>query len=200
LPEYTPAMDSPRSNRPPSFKKVLALVRRGARSNERTNARLAEFNRLYRFYSQLEDGGLQAVPANDERQQGDTLNTQTDLDRLIADELAQRNAQQQAIRNKYLDYPGYYALLASFYTAFIAPLEQDIAIAETCEELQLNSLEVGSRRQRTLIPVASFNRQTAQTQLAQITELFEAVGTTLSPAFTITDFMRDARSQTQDNY
>jgi hypothetical protein len=183
-------MDMPRSNRIPSLRKVVASVRRAARSSELTNARLPEFNRLYRFYSQLEDDILQAVPVNDEQQREDILNSQTDTDQLIADELAQRITQQQAVRGKYLDYPGYYALLASFYTAFIAPLEQDIAIAETCEELQLTALEVGSRRQRVLLPVASFNRPTAQAQLAEITDLFEALGSMLSPAFTITDFMR----------
>lgn len=101
---------------------------------------------------------------------------------------------------KYLDYPGHYPLLTSFYTAFIAPLEQDIVIAEAGEELQLNSLEIGSRRPPVPIQVASFNRQTAQAQLAEITGLFEALSTTLSPAFLLTDFMRDARLQTQDDY
>lgn len=193
-------MQSPQSNRPPSLKKILALVRKGARSNERTNASLPEFNRLYHFYSQIEGSKLQVAPASEDNQREERLNIQKNPSRLTADELEQRNAQLQAVRNKYLDSPGHYALLASFYTAFIAPLEQDIAIAEVCEELQLTSLEVGSTRQRETIPVASFNQQTAQAQLAGITALFEALGTTLSPAFDVTDFMRDARRQTQDDY
>lgn len=193
-------MDRPRSNRPPSLKKVLALVRRGARFNERISARLPEFNRLYRFYSQLEDDKIQPILDGDERQREADLNTSTGPDQLIANQLLRRNARQQAVRNKYLDYPGYYALLASFYTAFIAPLEQDIAIVEACEELQLTSLEVGSHHQRALIQVASFEQQTAQTQLNEIAGLFEALGIMLFPAFVITDFMRDARSQTQDDY
>ncbi|GAB3741214.1 hypothetical protein GCM10027594_20980 [Hymenobacter agri] len=128
-------MNSSQSNRSPSFKKILALVRRGARSNERTNAGLPEFNRFYRFYSQLKDDSSQAVPASDERQPEGILGTQTKSDRLIAGVLVQRNAQQQAVRNKYLDHPDYYALLASFYTAFIAPLEQDFTLPPATEPL-----------------------------------------------------------------
>ena len=194
-------MKNPQSNRFPSFNKVLALVRKSARSNERTNASLPEFNRLYRFYSQVEDSIPQEASASEDSKRDEGLNTRNTLEnRPIATELAQRHAQQQAVRNKYLDSPGYYALLASFYTAFIAPLEQDIAIAEACEELKLTLLEVGSRCQREFIQVASFNQQTAQARLAGITELFETLGTALSPAFEVTDFMNDARRQTKDDY
>ena len=143
--------------------------------------------------------GLQAVPARDERQREDNFNPQTDAEPSFADELAQRSAQQQSVQAKYLDYPGYYALLASFYTAFIAPLEQDIAIAESCEELQLTTLEVGPGRQPVPILVAAFDRQTAQAALIEITGLFNALGTALYPVFTINDFMRDARRQAQDD-
>ncbi|GAB3637896.1 hypothetical protein GCM10027422_34860 [Hymenobacter arcticus] len=89
--------------------------------------------------------------------------------------------------------------MTSFYTAFIAPLEQDIAIAETCEELQLTTLEVGPGRQPVPILVAAFDRQAAQAARVEITGLFNALGTALSPVFIVTDFMRDARRQAQDD-
>ncbi|GAB3637897.1 hypothetical protein GCM10027422_34870 [Hymenobacter arcticus] len=92
-----PALDRSQPNRPLSLKRVLTLVRRGARFNERTNARLPEFNRLYRFYSQLEEDRLQTVPVRDERQREDTFNAQTDPEPSFADELARRSAQQQAV-------------------------------------------------------------------------------------------------------
>lgn len=68
-------MEKPHSNRPLTFKKVLALVRSGARSNERTTGTLPEFNRLYRFYSQLEADRVQVAQANEEHQGENTLNT-----------------------------------------------------------------------------------------------------------------------------
>ncbi|MCB2411056.1 hypothetical protein [Hymenobacter lucidus] len=182
-------------NTPSSAKQLLTLIRQRARTGERTRAELPEFNRLYRLYTASE--GINSVDAGTEEQGGRRVPVNEVMS--VVDE---RLANQQALRFKYLDTNGYYALLLSFYGAFVAPLEQELAIVEAGRELGLTTLVMESRSvQRPPLILAQYEQARVRAALADIAQAFGNLGAALFPdTFTLADFMHDARRTDQDNY
>ena len=124
---------------PPEIKRLLTEIRRLGRETGVDPRYVADFSRLYRFYMEMEGPG-----PDEQREEQDTASEPVDgedkIPGIVSPELQIYLDEAATARARYAQRIEYYLLLKSFYNAFVFPLEQDVAIARSCQALGIEAI------------------------------------------------------------
>lgn len=146
----------------------------------------AEFGRLYAFYQEME-----ATPPDSSGDEEPAARRRTEPEAAAPSQLDIHLRQQAAARERYGQRIDFFLLLKSFYNAFILPLEQDLAIVQSCRALGIRALTLPREEtdtDTTLLPQA-YDLEAARRNLATAQDGFAEIGRLLFPnAFALNDF------------
>lgn len=171
---------------PPEIKRLLIEIRRLGREIGVDPRYVADFGRLYRFYMEMESPGLD----EQREEQGTAPEPAEDKTSGTASPELQFYLDEAAIaRARYAQRIEYYLLLKSFYNAFIFPLEQDIAIARSCQTLGIEAIGFTGGKRITQEELDTLRLGESEQLLAAMRSAFQAIGqASFQDGFNLTDF------------
>lgn len=173
---------------PPEIKRLLSEIRRLGKETGVDPRYVADFNRLYRFYMEMEGPG-----PDEQREEQDTASEPLDQKdarpgavplelQIYLDEVA-------TARDRYAQRMEYYLLLKSFYNAFIFPLEQNISIARSCQALGIEAIGFTGGKKITQQELEAFRSGNMEQLLATMRGAFEVIGQiSFQDSFSLADF------------
>lgn len=173
---------------PPAIKRLLAAIRQLAQQTGVAPRYVTDFNRLYRFYMEVEES-----LADEQRTGSSGRNSQVEPGTLRevpgSPELRAYVEGAAAARARYAHRIEYYLLLKSFYNAFVFPLEQAVAIARSCQVLGVNAIAFTGGKEITPTQLEAALSGETLAALATMRDAFEAIGRISFPdIFNANDF------------
>ena len=167
-----------------SIDRLLSYIPALAKAQGMSSYQVAEFNRLFRLYEALNDDELVDRPPGPRFLREETTAAQN-----LPPAAAAHLRRQVQIQQRYQQPRRAYLLLTSFYNAFLAPLEQDIAIAQASRNLGITSATLVHADRVSPVRLATFDSQEASRRLAMARVAFAGIGRLLFPAtFNPNDF------------
>lgn len=172
---YIGAINLNRMIIPAEIKRLLTEIRRIGRETGIESRYVSDFNRLYRFYMEMEGPG-----PNEQEPEPAAGSKQANKESLRAvaasPQLQTYFEQQMAARERYSQRMEYYLLLKSFYNAFIFPLEQNMSIARSCKELGIEAIGFVGGKKITQLELEAFRSGDTERKLATMERAFQAIG------------------------
>lgn len=164
--------------------RLLARIPALARAQGMPTSQVAEFNRLFQLYEALEADELPDRPPAPRLVRDETATAQ-DVPPAVAAHLRR----QLQLQLRYQQPRRAYLLLTSFYTAFVAPLEQDIAIAQASRNLGITAANLVHADRVSPVRLGTFDSPDASRRLETARVAFAGIGRLLFPAtFNPNDF------------
>jgi hypothetical protein len=144
-----------------------------------------EFGRLYALYQELENVEPDA-PVESAQDEGFIIDSTQDSTESL---LEAHWRQQVEVRERYGQRQDFFLVLKSFYNAFILPLEQDLAVIQSCRVLEINQLVLPHQEGTSTLFPQQYNIVEATNTLAISKAGFTELGRLLFPnTFTLNDF------------
>lgn len=184
---------------PAEIKRLLTEIRRLGKEMGIDPHYIADFNRLYRFYMEMEGPG-----PDEQREEPDTTPRLPDQENVrpgnAPPELQTYLDEVATARTQYAQRMEYYLLLKSFYNAFIFPLEQNVSIARSCQALGIEAIEFTGGKKITQQELGTFRSGTTEQVLGTMRGAFVAIGQVSFPDnFSVADFTNDNPDQNREN-
>jgi hypothetical protein len=182
---------------PAEIKRLLTEIRRLGREIGIDPRYIADFNRLYRFYMEMEGPG-----PDEQREEPDTAPRPPDQENVrqgtAPPELQTYLDEVATARAKYAQRMEYYLLLKSFYNAFIFPLEQNVSIAHSCQALGIEAIGFKGSKKITQQELEAFRSGATEQVLGTMRGAFAAIGQVSFPDnFSAADFTSNNPDQTR---
>ncbi|HEX8326084.1 MAG TPA: hypothetical protein VF629_01000 [Hymenobacter sp.] len=157
--------------------RLLQHIRALAKAQGMKPAQVADFNRLYQLYGELDD--VEIVSRNDRT---GVFRDEQVGPQAMSSFIANYLRRQAVAQEKYQQNRRYYLLLMSFYNAFVLPLEEDIAIVQSTQALDITSMKSIYADRESTVRLKSFNVDKAAQALFAARTAFAGIGRLLFPA------------------
>ncbi|MGI4873026.1 MAG: hypothetical protein ACRYFX_17840 [Janthinobacterium lividum] len=164
--------------------RLLSRIPALARAQGMPASQVAEFNRLFQLYEALDADELPDRPPGPRLVRDETTAAQN-----VPPAVATHLRRQVQLQQRYQQPRRAYLLLTSFYNAFLAQLEQDIAIAQASRNLGITAVTLVYANRVSEVRLSTFDIQDVSRRLEMARAAFAGIGRLLFPAtFNPNDF------------